>query len=227
MSSIIPKNTNINKFIEEFNLKNGNKKNQIIQKIEQDSASSSDHKSCALCEACSYNKNYKSIMKLHGSKIWFTMHLIVESIPPEKEMTIKECATIWITLYTIINALPCNKCTTTSLKWLQGIAPPEHSPINREEWMKELWKHHNDVNKALWLENTISSSETRGAYPWKKYLKDVDEHHMTCGKMEKDDYLFGKIDDYNPIFMKKKENDLESKIKEDPEVTMKNVMRLL
>lgn len=228
MNSIIPKNKNINKFIEEFNQKNGNKKNQITQKIPKD-VMESEHKSCALCEACSYNKNYKSIMKLHGNKIWFTMHLIVESIPPEKEMSIKECATIWITLYTIINSLPCSRCTILSLKWLQTLAPPHNCPNNRENWMKELWTHHNDINKALWLEKAIAVSDNMGAYSWKKYLKNVDERHMTCGKLENDDYLFGKIDTYKPTFMikKEKEDNIEPPINEEPAVTFKNVMQLL
>lgn len=232
MNSIIPKNKNINKFIEEFNLKNGNKK-VIFPKKELNL----EHKSCAFCEACSYNKNYKSIMKLHGSKIWFTMHLIIESIPPEKEMTIKECATIWITLYTIINSLPCSHCTLTSLKWIQTISPPNNCPNNREDWMKELWKHHNEVNRDLWQEKAISVSETGGIYSWKKYMKDVEERHMTCGKMDQDDYLFGKIDDKIQSFTINKyhkenssenqDNENTNEITEKPEITMKNVLKLL
>ena len=226
MDSIIPKNQNINKFIEEFNKKNSFKKIIPQEKPTEKIDPESEHKSCVICEACSYNKNYKSIMKLHGNKVWFTMHLIVESIPPDKEMTTKECATIWITLYTIINSLPCSKCTFTSLKWIQTIAPPHHCPNNRDDWMKELWTHHNDVNKALWLEKAITSSDTRGIYSWKRYMKDVEDRHMTCGKLDKDDYLFGKIDKKSNIF-NKDEDIVESTENEKPDVTMKKVMHLL
>ncbi len=226
MTNVIPKNENINKFIEEFNKKNGIKKNPIL---DEKTKKESEHSICILCETCSYNKNYKSIMKLHGNKIWFTMHLIVESIPPEKKMTIKECAVIWISLYTIINSLPCCKCTLSSLKWIQKIAPPNNCPNNREDWMKEIWNHHNDVNQDLWLENAVLTTEKKNIYTWKRYMKDVEERHMTCGKLEKDDYLFGKIDDYKPIYKKKEldEDITDSIVNETPDVTMKKVMHLL
>jgi len=130
---------------------------------------------CSCCAVLARQGCSNTIIK-NGNKIWYVLHNLVEMMPADP--TELECDNMRITMRTILNSIPCTECKLHSLKWFdERISKHNSSRIKlykREEWIYELWHHHDMVNKKV-----VSLNPHKGI-SWPEYRKQLEINRITC-----------------------------------------------
>lgn len=128
---------------------------------------------------CSSMKNYGHSgcnIKVEGGKIWFVMHQIVETL--SLNMTLEESLQTWLSIYQIINSMQCCDCRLNSLDWLNKISPPYNLPKTKDDWIKEVFNHHNDVTRKVI--DGAGGMSSKKLMKWEDYMEEVKKRRATC-----------------------------------------------
>ena len=132
------------------------------------------------CSSCNIHKNHgcsNTILK-NGSKIWYVLHNLIESIPT-KRINREEFEILCITMHAIIKSLPCKLCANYSIMWYNLSVVNNPKLYDRSYFLYELWKHHDDVNKRISMMNPTIISKRLS---WTEYKQQVEINKITCAQ---------------------------------------------
>ncbi len=126
---------------------------------------------CSTCQVLTV-KGCSDKIHTNGHKIWYVMHSIVENIPCGHVDKINS-KRIWETMTMIISSINCSECRINSMNWISTLSPDSGLlPDQKESWMFEVWKHHNDVNNRI---STMSR-----AVSWREYIQEYRLKSIIC-----------------------------------------------
>jgi len=132
---------------------------------------------CGCCTVLASQGCTNTIAK-NGNKVWYVLHNLVEMMSDKP--TEEECSSMRTTLRTIITSMPCTECKLHSLNWFdERISKNNSAHIvldKRENWMYELWHHHDVVNKKVVLLNPCMNK----GISWPEYRKQIEINRITC-----------------------------------------------
>lgn len=133
---------------------------------------------------CSSIKNYchnGCNIKVEGGKIWFVMHQIVETL--SLNLSMEESLHTWLTIYQIINSMQCCDCRLYSLDWLNRISPPHNLPKTKDDWVREVFNHHNNVTRKII--DGAGGMSSKKLMKWEEYVEEMSRRRASCFSMEK------------------------------------------
>ena len=130
---------------------------------------------CTCCNILSRQGCSNNILK-NGNKIWYVLHNLVENMSDGKLNDI-ECNNMRTTICTIITSIPCIECKLHSITWFNQKIINNITLNKRENWVYELWNHHNNVNKMVSLLNPYSKLK---GISWLDYKKQIEINRITC-----------------------------------------------
>jgi len=88
-----------------------------------------------------------------------------------------ECNNMRTTIYAIINSIPCIECKLHSISWFNQKLINNTTLDKRENWIYELWHHHDTVNKNVTLLNPYTKIK---GISWVNYKKQIEINRITC-----------------------------------------------
>ena len=130
------------------------------------------------CISCNLHRSQgcTNNIKKNGSKIWYVLHNLVESIKTPK-LTNEEFERVCTAIVMIIRSVPCRECMSHSLLWYKSVVKNNTKLQSRINLIYELWKHHDDITKEILMAkpNTIIKRLT-----WNEYKKRLEIDKITC-----------------------------------------------
>jgi hypothetical protein len=130
------------------------------------------------CISCNLHRSQgcTNNIKKNGSKIWYVLHNLVESIKTPK-LTNEDFDRVCTAIVMIIRSVPCRECMSHSLLWYKSVVKNNTKLQSRTHLIYELWKHHDDITKQILMAkpNTITKRLT-----WNEYKKQLEIDKITC-----------------------------------------------
>jgi len=130
------------------------------------------------CISCNLHRSQgcTNNIKKNGSKIWYVLHNLVESIKTPK-LTNEDFERVCTAIVMIIRSVPCRECMSHSLLWYKSVVKNNTKLQSRIHLIYELWKHHDDITKEILMAkpNTITKRLT-----WNEYKKRLEIDKITC-----------------------------------------------
>jgi hypothetical protein len=165
---ILTSSTNTLKLPDIYN-KNGNLNNSYI---------STKIKPVDCCISCNIHlrQGCTNNLKKNGSKIWYVLHNLVESIKTP-HLTNEDFERVSTAIVMIIRSVPCRECMSHSLLWYKSVVKNNTKLQTRIHLIYEVWKHHDDITKEILMAkpNTITKRLT-----WNEYKKRLEIDKITC-----------------------------------------------
>lgn len=130
------------------------------------------------CLSCNIHKNHgcSNTIRKNGSKIWYVLHNLIESIPT-KIINKEEFEIMCITILSILKSLPCKECADYSIAWYNLSVINNKKLYEKSYFLYELWKHHDDVNKHISIMNPCIIPKRLS---WNEYKQQVEINKITC-----------------------------------------------
>ena len=130
------------------------------------------------CLSCNVHKTQgcSNTIRKNGSKIWYVLHNLVESIKTSR-INREEFEITCTTILAILKSMPCNMCASYSIGWYHARIANNLKLCDKIQFMYEVWKHHDDVNKRTlsMFPDTILTQIS-----WKQYMQQFNVNKITC-----------------------------------------------
>ena len=128
--------------------------------------------------SCNVHKTQgcSNTIRKNGSKIWYVLHNLVESIKTSR-INREEFEIVCMTMLAILKSMPCKTCAGYSITWYHETISNNVKLYDKIQFMYELWKHHDDVNKRILVTfpDTILTQIS-----WKQYMTHFHVNKITC-----------------------------------------------
>ena len=130
------------------------------------------------CLSCNVPKTQgcSNTIRKNGSRIWYVLHNLVESIKTSR-INREEFEITCTTILAILKSIPCKICAGYSILWYHNTIANNVKLYDKIQFMYELWKHHDDVNKRIFsmFPDTIMTQIS-----WKQYMQQFNINKITC-----------------------------------------------
>lgn len=130
------------------------------------------------CFSCNVHKTQgcSNTIKQNGSKIWYVLHNLVESIKTSR-INREEFEITCTSILAILKSMPCKMCASYSIVWYHTCIANNVKLYDKIQFMYELWKHHVDVNKRIL---SMFPDATMRQISWKQYMQQLNVNKITC-----------------------------------------------
>ena len=130
------------------------------------------------CFSCNVHKTQgcSNTIRKNGSKIWYVLHNLVESIKTSR-INREEFEITCTAILAIIKSMPCKMCAGYSILWYHACIANNVKLHDKIQFMYEVWKHHDDVNNRILImfPDTVLTQNS-----WKQYMHKFNVNKITC-----------------------------------------------
>jgi hypothetical protein len=137
-----------------------------------------EQQSSNYCFSCNVRKTQgcsNTIIK-NGSKIWYVLHNLVESIKTSR-INREEFEITCTAILAILKSMPCKICAGYSISWYHETVANNVKLYDKIHFMYEVWKHHDDVNKRILI---MFPDIILTQLSWKQYMQQFNVNKITC-----------------------------------------------